>query len=93
MQKPSTLKPCDREMVLVMERVHSADLADELGFVRTFCYRNDTSIYVAAVASHVRSICELRVPLPDDYAFHRAPAWSKIPQKGMAPILFKMPSK
>ena len=36
MDKPSTLKPSDREMVLIMERVHSADLADELGFVRTF---------------------------------------------------------
>ena len=36
MTKPSTLKPSDREMVLIMERVHSSDLADELGFVRTF---------------------------------------------------------
>ena len=41
MQKPATLKPCDREMVLVMERVHSSDLADEMGFVRTFRYHND----------------------------------------------------
>ena len=55
MDKPSTLKPCDREIVLVMERVHSSDLADELSFVRTFRYRNDTSIYVAAVIAHVRS--------------------------------------
>ena len=30
MQKPATLKPSDREMVLVMERVHSSDLADEM---------------------------------------------------------------
>ena len=93
MQKPSTLKPRDREMVLVMERVHSSDLADEMGFVRTFRYRNDTSIYVAAVIAHVRSVIDLRVPLPDDYSFHRAPAWNRIPQKGMAPVLFKMPSK
>ena len=90
---PSTLKPCDWELVLVMESVRSADLVDEFGFARTFRYRNDTSIYVAAVLSHVRSVCELRVPLPDGYSFHRAPAWNKIPQKGMAPILFKMPSK
>ena len=93
MDKPSTLKPCDREMVLVMERVHSSDLADELGFVRTFRYRNDTSIYVAAVIAHVRSVIDLRVPLPDGYSSHRAPAWNRIPQKGMAPVLFKMPSK
>ena len=73
MDKPSTLKPSDREMVLIMERVHSSDLADELGFVRTFRYRNDTSIYVAAVIAHVRSIIDLRVPLPDGYSFHRAP--------------------
>ena len=92
MATPSILKPSDREMVLIMERVHSSDLVDELGFVRTFRYRNDMSIYVAAVISHVRSIIELRVPLPDGYSFPRAPAWDKLPQKGLAPILFKMPS-
>ena len=93
MQKPTILKPCDREMVLVMERVHSSDLAEEMRFIKTFRYHNDISIYVAAMISHVRSVIDLRVPLPDGYTFHRAPAWNKIPLKGMAPILFEMPSK
>ena len=87
------VKPRDHEMALVMERVHSSDLADEMGFVKTFRYHNDTSVYVAAVISHVHSVIDFRVPLPDGYTFHRAPAWNKIPQKGMAPILFNMPSK
>ena len=62
MDRASTLKPSDREMVLIMERVHSADLADELGFVRTFRYRNDTSIYVAERHLHLRRRCDCTCP-------------------------------
>ena len=93
MMTPSVMKPADREVVLVMERVHSADLADELSFLKNFRYHNDTSVYVASVISHVRSIIDLRVPFPEGFTFHRAPAWKQIPQKGLAPILFKMPTK
>ena len=93
MRTPTVMKPADREMVLVMERVHSADLADELGLLKNFRYHSDTSVYVASVISHVRSIIDLRVPFPEGFTFHRAPAWNQIPQKGLAPILFKMPTK
>ena len=82
MMTPSVMKPADREVVLVMERIHSADLADELSHLKSFRYHNDTSVYVASVIAHVRSIIDLRVPFPEGFTFHRAPAWKQIPQKG-----------
>ena len=93
MMTPSVMKPADREVVLVMERIHSADLADELSHLKSFRYHNDTSVYVASVIAHVRSIIDLRVPLPEGFTIHRAPAWKQIPQKGLAPVLYKLPTK
>ena len=80
MARREVLTSDDREVIFARFTTYSSDLRDESQHFSTFILSGDLPACAGAIMDHVRSILELRVPLPAKYSYIRSPDWARVPK-------------
>ena len=80
MARREVLTSDDREVIFARFTTYSSDLRDESLHFSTFILSGDLPTCAGAIMDHVRSILDLRVPLPAKYSYIRSPDWVRVPK-------------